>query len=141
MRDVLALLRSWVGKAWPGRNCSLGIEDTARHYQECHSTPGTRVQKALNDLTGNNRLSQEAGGDTVVDVREEALAAALAACKLSEEGESMQGELAMAAAEAAKGELDADNFDITDELTKVYQKLNDKSDDTAEAWGSLGTST
>ena len=38
----------------------------------------------------------------------------------------MQGELAMAAARAAQGELDADNFDITDELTKVYQKLNDK---------------
>lgn len=80
--------------------------------------------------------AEEKGGEAGSQEREEALAAALAACQLDEDAESgngMRGRLAVEAARKDAGEIDADNFDISDELNKTYTRLDEKGDATAEA--------
>jgi ATP-binding cassette subfamily F protein 1 len=80
--------------------------------------------------------AEEAGGEQGHTEREAALADALAACQLSDEAESQGGrlgELAVKAARDEAAELTADNFDLADELNKTYEKLDEKSDATAEA--------
>ena len=80
--------------------------------------------------------AEEKGGEAGNTEREEALAKALQACKLDEDAESGNGRLGKLAVEAARkeaGELDEDNFDLPDELNKVYTRLDEKGDATAEA--------
>ena len=78
--------------------------------------------------------AEEKGGEEGNDEREKALADALRACQINEEDESgMQGKLAMEAKRKEAGELNADNFDLSDELNKTYERLEEKNDATAEA--------
>ena len=78
--------------------------------------------------------AEEKGGEEGHKEREDALAAALQACRLTEEDSSgMQGALAMEAKRREANELDEDNFDLAEQLNIVYEKLEDKGDATAEA--------
>ena len=78
--------------------------------------------------------AEEKGGEEGHKEREVALAAALQACRITEEDSSgMQGALAMEAKRREADELDEDNFDLAEQLNIVYEKLEDKGDATAEA--------
>jgi ATP-binding cassette subfamily F protein 1 len=69
-------------------------------------------------------------------VRSYAWAGALEACSLDEDAESgngMRGRLAVEQARKEAGEIDADNFDLSEELNKTYTRLDEKGDATAEA--------
>ena len=79
---------------------------------------------------------EEMGGEEGHKTREDALARALAACKVSEDAESgngMRGALAVKAALEEAGEINEDNFDLSDQLNKTYERLDEKGDATAEA--------
>ena len=68
--------------------------------------------------------AEEKGGEEGHKEREDALAAALQACRLTEEDSSgMQGALAMEAKRREANELDEDNFDLAEQLNIVYEKL------------------
>eukprot|EP00227_Mantoniella_beaufortii_P016441 CAMPEP_0197576678 /NCGR_PEP_ID=MMETSP1326-20131121/1606_1 /TAXON_ID=1155430 /ORGANISM="Genus nov. species nov., Strain RCC2288" /LENGTH=816 /DNA_ID=CAMNT_0043139633 /DNA_START=40 /DNA_END=2487 /DNA_ORIENTATION=+ len=117
----------------------VGDERTALESVVAADVELQQLRKKRMELeTAMERIAaaEEKGGDNVLEEREAALASALAACKIDEDAESgngMRGKLAVEAERKAAGELDEDNFDINDEITKVYERLNEKGDATAEA--------
>ena len=78
--------------------------------------------------------AEEKGGEEGSAERDRALAEALEACRISEEDDSgMQGKLAMEAKRKEAGELTEETFDLSVELNKTYDRLEEKNDATAEA--------
>jgi ATP-binding cassette, subfamily F, member 1 len=78
--------------------------------------------------------AEEKGGEEGSAERDAALAEALKACQISEEDDSgMQGKLAMEQKRKEAGEITEETFDLSSELNKTYDRLEEKNDATAEA--------